>query len=625
MAGIGLPRASDRSQIMKWEAFLRSAAVRRDAQDTVNALFNRIPAPQNAPHTPIRYLKAPAPSLWPKRCYLTARSLMEWAAESGLQLANRVYVTPDEERRRIQFNCTLEELAKELLLWPDLELYPEDEPLLEIDYFATDGSFTVQPQSMVDILTPEDLLRAQGKGSGGIVFVTPDPNRRPIAVRITSSSPEPGMNAYTWELVTQLVALQLMKHKPAHITGYSDCTSAIARTCRALTTTYDKQAHERGGLWASAIYHSRPSQEPRNIEHVKAHPERCTKRTRHPTKQDKAIFMADAVASGEYNPKLGPLHLPMEPHTLVLEHILEELLPVNHWHFRTLDEECIPILNDIVDFQHHAQLRRMTTQRDCSNDENRWTSTALAFASKIHPPKNTSFWAAARRALIIFDWMGHGRNKAKQIDPSTVHHAQVAKCPHCPALDSQAHSMLDCPHRPFTSIRRKAKIKQAAIATRLMAKPGTSDVLIDFIKTLCHACWTPSPQTNRLWLGTWQLTTLRSLLGHEVEQPISMKERHQYISVIHDLTAPLLHAYDQITDININKTQGYHRPQHHIEFNHDNDQVNTPRAVAQRSFNQVPPANGRPPGIHNLTQLQLSHLYAISDAACSATSADRPF
>ena len=32
--------------------------------------------------------------------------------------------------------------------------------------------------------------------------------------------------------------------------------------------------------------------------------------------------------------------------------------------------------------------------------------------------QDSSYWAAARRALIIFDWVGHGRNRAKQCSHS---------------------------------------------------------------------------------------------------------------------------------------------------------------------------------------------------------------
>jgi hypothetical protein len=39
--------------------------------------------------------------------------------------------------------------------------------------------------------------------------------------------------------------------------------------------------------------------------------------------------------------------------------------------------------------------------------------TALGLTVSVHKPKEKSYGAAARRALRVFDWMGHGRNHAK--------------------------------------------------------------------------------------------------------------------------------------------------------------------------------------------------------------------
>jgi hypothetical protein len=69
-----------------------------------------------------------------------------------------------------------------------------------------------------------------------------------------SAKPEPGMNAFTWELLTQAIALNMVKHQCAELPGYSDCTSAITRTNQALRSFVNPLAHTRGGLWASAAH-----------------------------------------------------------------------------------------------------------------------------------------------------------------------------------------------------------------------------------------------------------------------------------------------------------------------------------------------------------------------------------
>jgi hypothetical protein len=152
--------------------------------------------------------------------------------------------------------------------------------------------------------------------------------------------------------------------------------------------------------------------------------------------------------------KLGKTKLKTTLHSLKLENVMNEIVPLHQWHFRTANENKTPILNDLIDYQDRASLKVMTETRDTSNTEQRWTSTALSFASKIHPPKDPSLWAAARRALIIYDWVGHGRNRGKQSNLHPAQRTQVERFPHCTKFNDQAHyCMLECAHMPFTALR----------------------------------------------------------------------------------------------------------------------------------------------------------------------------
>jgi hypothetical protein len=135
-----------------------------------------------------------------------ARSLVEWAGQSGLELACRVYQTTEEENEHNRCNQRIQELAQHLELWPDPGLFEEDQYLTTIKFFATDGFFKAEPDS-----APESDLRDRGKGAGGIVFISIQPNATVHGVRISSDKPEPGMNAFTWELATQLIALHMVK------------------------------------------------------------------------------------------------------------------------------------------------------------------------------------------------------------------------------------------------------------------------------------------------------------------------------------------------------------------------------------------------------------------------------
>ena len=561
MGGVGIPRLSDRAQVMKWEAMLRCMAVGRVSLNSVNTILRRVPGPKHPPRTPIKTIRPPNQWSAPYG-HIMARSLVSWAHRSGLQLASRVYESPEEERAQIRNQTSIQEVAELLHLWPS-ELYHEDDDLREVRLFATDGSFTIQPTSIRDILTPEAQLRDQGKGAGGIVLIPPEHSREATeAIRIISTMPEPGMNAFTWELLSQLVALTLMKHLP-NIDGYSDCTSALARTVQALNSTHDNLAHTRAGIWASGIHAIADRTQHRQFHHIKAHPERDKERSANPTILDKAIFMAYSAA-GNTNRRLGGREMHMIRHELKLENILNELVPLNRWHFRLLDRDQTPVLDDLITHQHRAQLTKMLTNRDQYNTENKWTSTAIPFANKVHPVKNTSFWAAARRSLILYDWLGHGRNLAKMKPPGSLAHQTAAACPHCTQPDGQAHCMLECTSPKFNTIRRRARVSQSAIAAKLLSKHECPHLKY-FIQMHFHASWESSPQTSRLWLGTWQMDTLASLINQPIDNPLSNDQRYTYIKIARDMTKPLLQAYNEMIHINTTHNPRYRTKRHEEE------------------------------------------------------------
>jgi hypothetical protein len=260
--------------------------------------------------------------------------------------------------------------------------------------------------------------------------------------------------------------------------------------------------------------------------------------------------MADAVA-GQSKEILGTTALPVQKYQLKLENIMNEIIPLHQWHFRTADTHLTPILDDILSHQHQMLHDNMTANRDQWNDTQRWVTTATAFASKIHPPQDKSFWAAARRALIIFDWLGHGRNRSKQCKLHPAQADQIQKCPHCNQLDDQQHCMLQCSFAPLTLIRSTARKQQAAVANDLLKTYRHSADLIHFIHQMCHASWIQSPNLHRIWLGTWSSHTLQQRLGRSLDAPMTMKQRHNYIDIAKDLIAPLIHAYHQMLHLNI--------------------------------------------------------------------------
>ena len=197
LGGIGLPRASDKAQLMKWESFQRCSAVHGDPAHAVTAFLNRIPTlPSTLPVNPhLRTIPCPTtPDSWPPTA-LTARSLVQWAHESKILLTCRTGTTTEEDIIAADNDNTITDLAFELDLWPDPRRSNDLCDCILLRLFATDGSYKAEPTNLRDIITPEKTLRDKGKGAGGIVFLQHRTTAPTLGVRITSDKPEPGMNA----------------------------------------------------------------------------------------------------------------------------------------------------------------------------------------------------------------------------------------------------------------------------------------------------------------------------------------------------------------------------------------------------------------------------------------------
>ena len=362
-----------------------------------------------------------------------------------------------------------------------MQLHDPDVPLLPLAFYVTDGSFTINTGSYLDILQSEHSLRQTGTGAAGIVLQPSDFQRSeyPHTVRIITRVPQPGMSAYAWELVAQVIALKLTQYYPSTLQGYSDCTATIARMNTAMSSFTNQLSSTSAGILSSAAHSHTSLTTPRRIKHVKAHPERDPQRLADTTPLDKAIFLADAIA-GSTTTKLGKAHINHIPYTLVLEDILPELLPLNEWHLRQTDNASIPVLDLPWMYQHEAQLTAYLHDRDAYSTQpsDYWSSTSIDFAASVHPlppAHQKSYWHAARRALQLFDWTGHGRNQLKRCKrmPTAVHPVtatDLAPCSYCGKHDDQEHIMLVCTHPDLTPIRTQAKRTQFSIASQLRRK-----------------------------------------------------------------------------------------------------------------------------------------------------------
>ena len=616
--GIGLPRFSDKAQLMKWQSLLRCLAVGGDPELSMQGFIDRLPADASQVTDELRRLTKPA--RWPRRKPLIMRSLIEWFDESGLSPTVRLQsILPPEERDRT--SLAISTIAEDLRLWPS-DIYSDEDNanLPPIRLIATDGSFRVQPRSLADIITPERELRNHGKGAGGIVFLPPgydETKHTPNGIRIECDHPEPGMNAFYWELVTQLIALHFAKYQPDHLVLTSDCTSAIAITNQSLRTHINRLPNARGGVLASGVHWFADPYYYRYFIYTQCHPERYKARREKPTLRDKGINMGDAMA-GKTKAGLNGIPYPMYRHTLKLTDLFKEIIPVGQWHLRTNDLQAFPVMHDILEYQHLAQARMMCTTRDAHHGHSYWSSTSFGFANQVHPTQDRSYWAAARRAVQAYDWGGHGRNRAKPKTLTVEQREATAKCGLCGQLDSQSHCMLDCTHAPFTELRRNAKAKQTKIAdTLLKAKPAKGIVYL--IKQFCTASWNNKYFTSRIWLGLWNHDLLSLMTNRPLTSPMSNSTRSQYIKVTRKLTAPLLDCFYAMVTI-IGGRQGQPAPLpsdpgHTVLTNHHRD-------VLEALFPQDDVMANGPITLSNLDQVSSVSAYTLSDAASYHYDAD---
>jgi hypothetical protein len=664
--GVGLPRVSDLAQRYKWNHLLRCQAIGGSLQTCMNQLLRRVPSERHPLRTPIEVIQPRhqgvkgAVTPFQRGARYLARSILEWTAEMDMVIARRSYEDSQEVRDR-QTNCTtIEKFARAARLWPDPELYGEEQELLSVQSYFTDGSFTTTMKNTADILADDRALQRVSHGSGGLAIIPQDPLHPVLGFHVKSATPQPGMTAYTWELVMQVVGLHMMKHMPSDVHGYSDCQSALTRCNTAMQSRRDMQTDTTAGILTSGAFEFRPAEEgkpdphmkradpglARLIQWIRSHPERDKSRYSNPSPEDIGIFLADLIAANakehETVKSLGNTRLPpMEVETMVLHNIMNEIIPMYQWHLRSAVDTSIPILDDPLEHQHSVQLAAMTKLRDTENEVERWTTTSLAFAAKVHPPKDPSYWAAARRALIVFDWMGHGRNRAKLSSLSAQQKIHEAKCRHCRHPDSQEHGLLECTHEPLTAIRNSAKVKQAVIADRLLNKYDSKrqGKLRHFIREIKRQCWNPdTPDLSRLWIGTWSPSTLERLLQQGITAPLTRSNRHLYISIAEALTKPLLEAHDGILRAAVAAGPLHPHGDDHLPLldhipadthkNAEKELHSSHPLMLTRAFPsllrqeleathiQLPPGINNGPSLHNTHSLSSSYsAFSVSDAA----------
>ena len=592
LGGIGLPRFSDRAQLMKWNNLQRSDALGGPARTSAQHLLLRIP--HAILHVNAEVLTHLTPTTIKSQSYSLARSLAEWMHESGILLTQRLrhnHPLPS----RFRFDHTLNATAKRLREHLD--------PLLTghipLKCIATDGSFTPTPPTYATLLRPS--LHHSGTGAAALLFLPDHPTMQPIAVRITTDHHHDGLTPFSWELLAHSL--------PTTPPLYSDCQGAITHTNRMLSSKHPRVTGKAFDTLLANTHSIAPNLTAQQFTFVPSHPERSSTRTNHPTDADIAIFLADRVATVASPPfHLGVRSFEVKIIDLILPDVLPYIVPTAYWHLRRMSDPSTLVLASAPSYQHYFQHRQMLIRRDTTTDygPNYWTHTAFSFAHEIMPlPRHHTHWTAARRTLIWFDWMGNGRNMAKYASPSDP----LTSCPHCQQDDNQQHPMLDCPHPPIAAIRHAARARQHNLASslRLHLPPH----LRTFVENIVHASWTPhSPNVRRIWLGLWTPHLLQTLMppSHPRHQQISSKELGQLHNIIVMLTDSLLDAYKDMLSHNVDrpvprsKLRPFPGPAYH-----------------QLASLHVQDLDQPGPGLHNLLHNDTTCFYLANHALLEAT------
>jgi hypothetical protein len=123
-------------------------------------------------------------------------------------------------RDRIDNTNTIEKYAREAQLWPHEKIFGKDQVLRDAKFYVTYWSFTVKITGASDIITLEQTFRDAGEGAGeGIILMPRNPTDQVLGIHIKSNKTQLGINAYTLELLTAVVGLNLVMFMPREVKG----------------------------------------------------------------------------------------------------------------------------------------------------------------------------------------------------------------------------------------------------------------------------------------------------------------------------------------------------------------------------------------------------------------------
>jgi hypothetical protein len=176
-------------------------------------------------------------------------------------MASRVYEDHQRACDRTHNTRTIKKCARKqnnMAIW---DKFGEDHVLHDANLFLIIGSFTKKTTGAKYIITSKQTLWDTNEGVRGIELMLHNPTDEVLGLHIKSNKPQPGMNAYTWVILTAVVGLLLLKFMPSVVKGHSDCMSAIIYLDNTMLAFQDTQLNVAAGVLISGGYQFRATKE----------------------------------------------------------------------------------------------------------------------------------------------------------------------------------------------------------------------------------------------------------------------------------------------------------------------------------------------------------------------------
>jgi hypothetical protein len=493
LGGCGETRISDAAQLQKWKYLHSTSHLGRAPTEVVTELLDR------AIHADIT-----APSYY-------CTSLVEWGRRMGLDL----------------LQAQPAQMPSTLLAFLNKAVTPTTRPVY------TDGSFSVHAPLLASLTQPQDRL-TNGYSTAATGVYLPQSNGSPPLALFIRTPAANATDAYYQELLGITISMLLAQDTPT--AAYSDCSSAIKRTCQAMNIMGPAIGHLQHGSLLLGIRHlASNARRPLLLSWTASHPER-SKPQQSWTNNDWGIHMADAIAGADDTPASGDLPVDI----CTSEAIHAALTPEGTWQWREKAGVFHGSLRKRAQQYHFQQyLNKRDMKRIYVNEPSRWSRYCIPLLSALNKATNKSPRHLGRRSKHLYDWMAHAANLSKGAAPHT--RVQASLCRFCGVPETQQHINVACAHPPLVETRRTCRraVDEFFLCYRHQHLPQQDKWIAPLLDHMEANIWLDTPASGDLWNGRWTEDLLQSLLSDYATYCIPQRDLQKTLKRLQTLTALL--------------------------------------------------------------------------------------